>query len=113
MLPVVRYRMQKTDLITKVVIGWNGRVTAGQCISGSILDNLLTQSCQAIYVCKLLHPLSIMNRMVVAVGPSVRKRQLRDPLHRTDAGRGAGGVVVRVRGCFGDCLLVYVEANNQ
>jgi hypothetical protein len=54
-------------LITKIVIGWNGRVTAGQRIFGSILDNLLAQSYQAVYVCKLLHPLSTMNRMVVAV----------------------------------------------
>jgi hypothetical protein len=54
-------------LITKIVIGWNGRVTAGQRIFGSILDNLLAQSYQAVYVCKLLHPLSTMNRMVVTV----------------------------------------------
>jgi nucleotide-binding universal stress UspA family protein len=54
-------------LITKVVIGWNGRVTAEQRVFGSILDNLLAQSYQAVYVCKLLHPLSTMTRMVVAV----------------------------------------------
>ncbi len=54
-------------LITKIVIGWNGRVTTQQRIFGSVLDNLLAQSYQAVYVCKLLHPLSTMNRMVVSV----------------------------------------------
>ncbi len=54
-------------LITKVVIGWNGTITARERIFGSILDNLLEQSVQTVFVCKILHPLNTMRRMVLAV----------------------------------------------
>jgi Kef-type K+ transport system membrane component KefB len=53
-------------LITKVVIGWNGTFTTRQRVFGSILDNLLEGSYQSIFVCKILHPLNTMNRMIVA-----------------------------------------------
>jgi hypothetical protein len=54
-------------LITKVVIGWNGTITARERVFGSILDNLLEQSVQTVFVCKILHPLNTMQRMVLAV----------------------------------------------
>jgi hypothetical protein len=53
-------------LITKVVIGWNGTFSTRERIFGSILDNLLEGSYQMLYVCKILHPLNTMNRMIVA-----------------------------------------------
>jgi Kef-type K+ transport system membrane component KefB len=57
-------------MITEVVIGWNGKVTARQRMFGSILDNLLEESQQMIMVCKILHPLNTMERIIVAVTPN-------------------------------------------
>jgi hypothetical protein len=57
-------------MITEVVIGWNGKVSATERIFGSVLDNLLLESQQMIMVCKILHPLNTMSRVVVAVPPN-------------------------------------------
>jgi Kef-type K+ transport system membrane component KefB len=62
-------------LITEVVIGWNGKVTARQKIFGTVLDNLLEQSRQMILVCKFLHPLNTMQRVVVVVPPNAEREQ--------------------------------------
>ncbi len=52
-------------LITKVVIGWNGKISTRERVFGSILDNLLEHSYQMIMVCKFTHPVNTMRRMVV------------------------------------------------
>jgi hypothetical protein len=62
-------------MITEVVIGWNGKVTARERMFGSILDNLLEESQQMIMVCKILHPLNTMERVVVAVTPNAEKEK--------------------------------------
>jgi Kef-type K+ transport system membrane component KefB len=62
-------------MITEVVIGWNGKVTARERMFGSILDNLLEESHQMIMVCKILHPLNTMERVVVAVTPNAEKEK--------------------------------------
>jgi Kef-type K+ transport system membrane component KefB len=62
-------------MITEVVIGWNGKVTARERMFGSILDNLLQESQQMIMVCKILHPLNTMERVVVAVAPNAEREK--------------------------------------
>lgn len=57
-------------LITTVVIGWNGKVSTRERIFGSVLDNLLMHSQQLIMVCKIIHPLNTMERIIVAVPPN-------------------------------------------
>jgi Kef-type K+ transport system membrane component KefB len=62
-------------MITEVVIGWNGKVTTRQRIFGTVLDNLLAQSRQMILVCKFIHPLNTMHRLVVVVPPNAELEQ--------------------------------------
>lgn len=57
-------------MITEVVIGWNGKVTARERMFGSVLDKLLMQTQQMILVCKIVHPLNTMENIVVALPPN-------------------------------------------
>jgi Kef-type K+ transport system membrane component KefB len=68
-------RAMRELMITEVVIGWNGKVTARERMFGSILDNLLEESHQMIMVCKILHPLNTMERVVIAVAPNAEKEK--------------------------------------
>ncbi len=68
-------RAMRELMITEVVIGWNGKVTTTERIFGSILDNLLLESQQMIMVCKILHPLNTMERVVVAVPANAQKEK--------------------------------------
>ncbi|MDO1448894.1 cation:proton antiporter [Rhodocytophaga aerolata] len=68
-------RAMRELMITEVVIGWNGKVTARERMFGSILDNLLEESHQMIMVCKILHPLNTMERLIVAVAPNAEKEK--------------------------------------
>jgi hypothetical protein len=57
-------------MITEVVIGWNGKVTTSERMFGTVLDHLLQESHQMIMVCKILHPLNTMERLMVIVPPN-------------------------------------------
>jgi Kef-type K+ transport system membrane component KefB len=62
-------RAVKELMITDVVIGWNGKVTAKDKFFGSVLDHLLSHCIQMIMVVKILHPVNTFQRMVVVVPP--------------------------------------------
>jgi len=62
-------RAVEEKLITKVIIGWNGEVTAKRNIFGSILDQLLEDIDEMVMVCKISRPLNTFERIVVAVPP--------------------------------------------
>ena len=55
--------------ISTLVIGWNGQPSAQQRIFGGILDQLLDQTRQMVFVCRIEHPLNTTLRVVLAVPP--------------------------------------------
>ncbi|SDL11443.1 Kef-type K+ transport system, membrane component KefB [Catalinimonas alkaloidigena] len=62
-------RTAKELLVTQIVIGWNGRVSATERLFGSVLDNVVQKTSQMILVTKLLRPLNTVRKMVVVVPP--------------------------------------------
>ncbi len=62
-------RAIKELMITKVVMGWNGKVTASQRIFGSVLDHVLENTEQMVLVTKLLHPINTF-RHIVLIAPA-------------------------------------------
>ncbi|MBU8906896.1 cation:proton antiporter [Desertibacillus haloalkaliphilus] len=55
--------------ITKVVIGWNGKLSTPQQMFGGILDQLLERTDQMILVSKLGHPINTTKRIVLIIPP--------------------------------------------
>ena len=64
----IRRAIQET-MITDVIIGWNGEVTASRRIFGTVLDNLLDSTTQMILVSKMTHPLNITRRLITVLPP--------------------------------------------
>lgn len=56
-------------MITEVVIGWKAEVSTRDRIFGQVLDNLLEYSHETILVSKLVHPLNVTAKIVVAMPP--------------------------------------------
>jgi Kef-type K+ transport system membrane component KefB/nucleotide-binding universal stress UspA family protein len=63
-------RAIKELLITDVIIGWNGKLSALNRIFGSVLDTLLKNSEQMVFVSKINQPLNTFKRIIVAVPPN-------------------------------------------
>lgn len=63
-------RTIKELMITKVVMGWNGKVTAKERFFGSILNNVVENTEQMVLVTKLLHPINTFNQMILVVPPN-------------------------------------------
>ncbi|TVQ22553.1 MAG: cation:proton antiporter [Leptolyngbya sp. DLM2.Bin15] len=55
--------------VSDIVIGWNGRHSAQQRIFGTVIDQMLDQSNQQVWVCKLDHAVSTFQRLVVILPP--------------------------------------------
>ncbi|HHY21340.1 MAG TPA: universal stress protein [Bacilli bacterium] len=55
--------------ITKVVIGWNGKLSTPQRIFGSVLDQLLEHTSEMIYVTRLTGPINTTKRVVCLIPP--------------------------------------------
>jgi len=62
-------RAIQEKVITDVIIGWNGEVTASRRIFGTVLDNLLESIPQMILVSKMTHPLNITRRIITLLPP--------------------------------------------
>jgi Kef-type K+ transport system membrane component KefB/mannitol/fructose-specific phosphotransferase system IIA component (Ntr-type) len=62
-------RATKELRISAIVIGWNGQVSTQQRIFGSVLDKILTDTHQLLFVCKLERPINTNNRVIVIVPP--------------------------------------------
>lgn len=65
-------RAMKELMISEVVMGWNGKITAKDMIFGSVLDSLLQNSRQMILVSKIIYPLNTIKKVIVAVPPQRR-----------------------------------------
>ncbi|MDQ3534391.1 MAG: cation:proton antiporter [Bacteroidota bacterium] len=63
-------RAIKELIITEVVMGWNGQVSATNLVFGSVLDKLLQSSEIMVLVTKILKPLNVIKTLVVAVTPN-------------------------------------------
>ncbi len=55
--------------ISTVVLGWTGEATTSERIFGSVLDQLLDQCAQMLLVCRIIHPVNTINRMVLLLPP--------------------------------------------
>lgn len=62
-------RAVSEKLVSNIIIGWNGQISAKQRIFGSILDQLLEEIDEMVMVCKIEKPVNTFNRIVVAVPP--------------------------------------------
>jgi Kef-type K+ transport system membrane component KefB len=60
-------RAAKELVISDIILGWNKHSKTSELIFGNILDNLVQNSGQGIYCCKLLYPINTMKRLVVVV----------------------------------------------
>jgi Kef-type K+ transport system membrane component KefB len=60
-------RAIKDQMITEVVMGWNGQITTKDRIFGSVLDNLLRKTGEMIIVAKLVQPVSTIASIKVVV----------------------------------------------
>ncbi|MDQ3393902.1 MAG: cation:proton antiporter [Bacteroidota bacterium] len=68
-------RAIKELLITEVVMGWNGQVSATNFVFGSVLDKLLQNSEIMLLVTKILTPLNVVKNIIVAVPPNAEVEQ--------------------------------------
>ncbi|WP_416666513.1 PTS sugar transporter subunit IIA [Egbenema bharatensis] len=57
--------------VSDIVIGWNGARSAQQRIFGTVIDQMLEQSSQQVWVCKLEHSVNTFQRLVVVMPPLV------------------------------------------
>lgn len=62
-------RAAREEGISKIVIGWNGVVSTRERIFGSVLDQLLEETTQMVFVNKLDHPLNTTARVILAIPP--------------------------------------------
>lgn len=100
-------RAAKERRASTIIIGWNGQPSAQQRVFGGILDQVLEQTEQMVFVCRLDHPLNTTGRVVVAVPPFAEREvgfaevgraarllahQIGAPLHLLVAPEHLGGV---------------------
>lgn len=63
-------RAIKELMISKVIVGWNGKSTTTKYIFGSLLDNLIAKTEQMIIVVKIDKPIRSIRRLIVTVPPN-------------------------------------------
>ena len=63
-------RAVKELMITKIIIGWNGKITTKERFFGSVLDNVLENTEQMVLVAKLLHPINTLKKIMVVAPPN-------------------------------------------
>lgn len=66
-------RATKELSISAIVIGWNGQVSTQQRIFGSVLDKILSDTHQLLFVCKLERPINTNNRVILIIPPFVER----------------------------------------
>jgi hypothetical protein len=57
-------------MVTKIIMGWNGKLTTKDRFFGSVLDNVVENTEQMVWVAKLIYPLNTMKNMVIVVPPN-------------------------------------------
>jgi len=55
--------------VSDIVIGWNGTRSAQQRIFGAVIDQMLEQSSQQVWVCKLDHSINTFQSLVIVMPP--------------------------------------------
>lgn len=63
-------RAVKELMINKIVLGWHGKKSTVDFFFGTMLSNLLQKTGKAIYVAKMLSPISLVERIHVLMPPS-------------------------------------------
>lgn len=57
--------------ISDIVIGWNGNPSAQERIFGTVIDRMLDQSTQQVWVCRLTAPINTLQRLVIILPPLI------------------------------------------
>jgi len=60
-------RAVKELMISKIVLGWNGKITTTNFFFGSLIENLIDGTEQMVIVVKAIKPLNTINRIVVSI----------------------------------------------
>ncbi len=63
-------RAIKELMISKVIVGWNGKSSTTEYFFGSLLDNLIAKTEQMIIVVKIDKPIRSIRRLIVTVPPN-------------------------------------------
>ncbi len=62
-------RAAQEEQATLIIIGWSGRISATERIFGTVLDQLLKESRQMVFVNRILHPINTVGKLLLAVPP--------------------------------------------
>ncbi len=62
-------RAAREEQASMIIIGWSGQVSARERIFGTVLDQLLRETTQTVFVNRILHPLNTHQKVVVAIPP--------------------------------------------
>lgn len=63
-------RAVKELMITKIVLGWNGKITTTNFFFGTIIENLIGSAEQMVMVVKVKHALNTVKRIIVILPPN-------------------------------------------
>jgi hypothetical protein len=63
-------RAAKELMITKIIMGWNGKLTTKDRFFGSVLDNVVENTEQMVWVAKLILTLNTIKKIVMVVPPN-------------------------------------------
>jgi len=63
-------RTVKEFLITKVIMGWHGKISRKDLFFGTILENVLQKTGKMIYVCRITSALSLVENIHVLIPPA-------------------------------------------
>ena len=62
-------RAAQEEQATLIIIGWSGRVSARERIFGSVLDQLLDETRQMVFVNRIVQPLNTINEVLLVIPP--------------------------------------------
>lgn len=63
-------RACKDLMMTKIVIGWTGKLTTSNYIFGSLLESILNKTTQSLYIVRTLSPINTFKNLHIVVPPN-------------------------------------------
>lgn len=63
-------RACKDLMMTKIVIGWTGKLTTSNYIFGSLLESILNKTTQSLYIVRTLNPINTFKHIHIIVPPN-------------------------------------------
>ncbi|CAN5282148.1 cation:proton antiporter [soil metagenome] len=62
-------------LITEIIVGWDGKVNSNGKAYGHVLDTLLEETSQMIWVSKIINPVNTIKKIVLAIPPLAEEEE--------------------------------------